>query len=81
MLERDKQPAMTLVMHEYRYIVMQSKLQPKMDGSACAALALELPVVLSMTRLKAFRLPKGSSFSFTCHHMTVLAVDFHHRLF
>jgi hypothetical protein len=29
---------------------------------------LELPVVLSMTRLKAFSMPKGVNFSFTCMH-------------
>ena len=31
----------------------------------CMLFTLELPVVLSMTRLKAFRLPYGSNFCFT----------------
>jgi len=29
---------------------------------------LEVPVVLSMTRLKPFSMPKGVNFSFTCMH-------------
>lgn len=38
-------------------------MQDQYEG---ASATLELPVVLSMTRLKAFRIPKGCSFSFTC---------------
>lgn len=35
-------------------------------------ITLELPVFLSMTRLKAFKLPNGSSSSLTCAHGTQL---------
>ena len=43
----------------------------------CMLLTLELPVVLSMTRLKAFRLPYGSNFFLTyVQHRHRLSVRF-----
>ena len=43
-------------------------------GKGCkrSLITLELPVFLSMTRLKAFKLPNGSSSSLTCAHGTQL---------
>lgn len=45
---------------------VQSRRCMQQRPSKNEARTLELPVFLSMTRLKAFKLPKGSSSSLTC---------------